>query len=258
MPAGKLAVVKLQDPVLLAVVVPSALAAIRHRHRGAVRRRPRQGRRSLVLTVPLLMTGAAGGGTVTSRGLDAALVPAEVVSVAVKAYVPDDKSAVVKLQLPLLLAVVLPSALEPPSDTVTVAPAGAVPVKLAVVGIDRAAADHRRRAGGTVTSRGLDAALVPAEVVSVAVKAYVPDDKSAVVKLQAPLLLAVVLPSALEPPSDTVTVAPAGAVPVELTKSLALTMPLLITGAAGSGTVTSRGLDAALVPAEVVSVAVKA
>ena len=33
---------------------------------------------------------------------------------------PDDKSAVVKLQLPLLLAVVVPSALVPPSDTVTV------------------------------------------------------------------------------------------------------------------------------------------
>ena len=61
-----------------------------------------------------------------------------------------------------------------------------------------------------------------------------PDDKSAVVKLQLPLLLAVVLPSALEPPSDTVTVAPAGAVPVKLTELLALTMPLLITGAAGA------------------------
>ena len=133
---------------------------------------------------------------------------------AVNAYVPDDKSAVVKLQLPLLLAVVVPSALEPPSDTVTVAPAGAVPVKVTeslalTVPLLMAGA-----AGcGTVTSYALDAALVPAEVVSVAVNAYVPDDKSAVVKLQLPLLLAVVVPSALEPPSDTVTVAPAGASP---------------------------------------------
>ena len=103
-----------------------------------------------------------------------------------------------------------------------------------------------------------DAALVPADVVSVAVKAYVPDDKSAVVKLQLPLLLAVVVPSALEPPSDTVTVAPAGARPVKVTESLALTVPLLIAGAAGCGTVTSYALDAALVPADVVSVAVKA
>ena len=84
-----------------------------------------------------------------------------------------------------------------------------------------------------------------------------PAAKSAVVKLQEPVLLAVVVPSGVEPPSDTVTVAPAGAVPVKVTESLELTMSLLMTGAAGSGTVTSNGLDAALVPAEVVSVAVK-
>ena len=61
---------------------------------------------------------------------------------------PADKSAVVKLQAPLLLAVVVPSALEPPSDTVTVAPSGARPGQgHRVVGIDHAAADHRRRGG---------------------------------------------------------------------------------------------------------------
>jgi hypothetical protein len=92
----------------------------------------------------------------------------------------------------------------------------------------------------------------------------VPDDKSAVVKLQAPLLLAVVVPSALLPSSDTATVEPSGAVPVKVTESLALMTPLLMAGAAGgaveagSGTVTLSGRDAALVPAEVVSVAVKA
>ena len=62
------------------------------------------------------------------------------------------------------------------------------------------------------------------------------------------------------PPSDTVTVDTAGAVPVKVTDSLALTTPVLMAGAAGGGgvTVTSNGLDAALVPAEVVSVAVNA
>ena len=68
----------------------------------------------------------------------------------------------------------------------------------------------------TVTSNGLDAALVPAEVASVAVKAYDPSDKSGVVKLQAPVLLAVAAPSAVAP-FHTVTVAPSGAVPVNVT-----------------------------------------
>ena len=79
------------------------------------------------------------------------------------------------------------------------------------------------------------------------------------VKLQDPVLLAVVVPS--DVPSDTVTVAPSGAVPVKVTASLVLTVSLLMTGAAGGDdalvTVTGNGLDAALVPADVVSVAVK-
>ena len=73
------------------------------------------------------------------------------------------------------------------------------------------------------------------------------------------MLLAVAVPSATVPPSDTVTVEPSGAVPVKVTDSLELATPVLMTGAAGGAvTVTSNGLDAALVPAEVVSVAVKA
>ena len=49
-----------------------------------------------------------------------------------------------------------------------------------------------------------------------------PLDKAVVVKLQAPVLLAVVVPSAAVTPSnvvsvDTVTVAPSGAVPVNVT-----------------------------------------
>jgi len=47
------------------------------------------------------------------------------------------------------------------------------------------------------------------------------------------VLLAVVVPSGVEPPSDTVTVAPFGAVPVKVTEWLELTTSLLITGAAG-------------------------
>jgi hypothetical protein len=77
------------------------------------------------------------------------------------------------------------------------------------------------------------------------------------------VLLAVAVPSAVAPPSDTVTVEPSGAVPVKVTDSLEFATPVLMTGAAGGFggggvTVTSNGLDAALVPADVVSVAVKA
>jgi hypothetical protein len=119
-------------------------------------------------------------------------------------------------------------------------------------------------AAGTVTVRALDFTLVPAAVASVAVNAYAPADKSAVVKLQAPvLLLAVVVPSGFAPPSDTVTVAPSGAVPVSVTESLELSAPLEMIGAAGgptvaAGTVTSSVLETALVPPEVLSVAVNA
>ena len=55
---------------------------------------------------------------------------------------------------------------------------------------------------------------------------------------------------------------PSGAVPVKITDPLEFSAPVLMTGAAGGGeelgTVTSNALDAALVPADVVSVAVKA
>ena len=79
-------------------------------------------------------------------------------------------------------------------------------------------------------------------------------------KLQAPVLLFAVAVPSVPPPSDTVTVAPSGAVPVKVTDSLEFATPVLMTGAAGAGgfTVTSNALDAVLVPADVVSVAVKA
>jgi hypothetical protein len=58
----------------------------------------------------------------------------------------------------------------------------------------------------------------------------------------------------------TVTVEPSTAVPVSVRESLELTAMLLMAGAAGelAGTVTLSALDFALVPAEVVSVAVNA
>jgi hypothetical protein len=80
-------------------------------------------------------------------------------------------------------------------------------------------------AGCTVTLSGFEFALVPAAVVSVAVNAYALASKSAVVKLQTKELLAVVVPSGFTPPSHTVTVEPAGAVPVRVTESLELTTP---------------------------------
>jgi hypothetical protein len=67
------------------------------------------------------------------------------------------------------------------------------------------------------------------------------------------------VPSDELPPSDTVTVDPAGALPVSVTVSLEFASPVLITGTAGGAvTVTSNELEAVLVPAEVVSVAVNA
>ena len=55
-------------------------------------------------------------------------------------------------------------------------------------------------------------------------------------KLQAPVLLAVIVPSAVVPPfSDTVTVEPSGAVPVKVTDALEFATLVLMTGAAGSG-----------------------
>jgi hypothetical protein len=122
-------------------------------------------------------------------------------------------------------------------------------------------AGGRAAAAATVTPSGLELTLLPAAVVSLAVKAYAPADKFAVVKLQAPVPLAVVVPSGLAPPSETVTVAPFGAVPVRVTESLELTALAVITGAAGAvlaGSLTTcvpSAFDSALVPPGVVSVA---
>lgn len=171
-----------------------------------------------------------------------------------------------KLQAPVPLAGAVPSA-PPPSDTVTVEPSGAVPVNVTEK-LEFTTPELIIGAAGaedvvTVTSNALDAALVPAAgVASTAVKAYEPATKAAVVKFQAPVLLAVVVPST-PPASDTVTVELSGAVPVNFTDCKEFAVPVLMTGAAGgvtpegSGTLT-KIVPSPLVPAEVVSLAVNA
>ena len=89
-----------------------------------------------------------------------------------------------------------------------------------------------------------------------AVNLYVAAGRPEVVKLQAPALLAVAVPSGFDPPSDTVTVEPLAAFPVRVMEPLAFAVYPLMTGAATT-TVRPTAAEAALVPAEVVSVAVK-
>ena len=77
------------------------------------------------------------------------------------------------------------------------------------------------------------------------------------------MLLAVTGVPSSPPVSDTVTVEPSGAVPVKVTDALEFPTPVLMTGAAGGDVVEELATftntkAAALVPAEVVSVAVKA
>ena len=88
-------------------------------------------------------------------------------------------------------------------------------------------------------------------------------------KLQAPVLFAVVVPSFVPVVLHTVTVELPAAVPVSVMESLELTAALVMTGAAGAvgavaaapveaaaaDTVTPSAFDFALVPAAVVSVA---
>ena len=147
---------------------------------------------------------------------------------------PELSTGVVKLQAPVLLAVVVPSLVPVVLHTVTVEFATAVPVRVkesleltAILLMTGAAGRGAVEpvAAGTVTSSAFETALVPAEVVSVAVNAYAPGDKSAVVKLQTKALFGVVVPSGFAPPSDTVTVPPGGAYPVRVTESLELTAP---------------------------------
>src|ERR1700722_17216326 len=94
-------------------------------------------------------------------------------------------------------------------------------------------------------------------------------DRPGVVKLQAPEVLGVVVPSLVPVVLHTVTVEPATAVPFKVTESLELTAMLVRLGAAGAAssallttvcvaadTVTPSAFDFVLVPAAVVSVAI--
>ena len=118
--------------------------------------------------------------------------------------------------------------------------------------------------GEIITYCVFDVALVPPEVVSVALNQYSAGSKPWDVKLQVPL--APTLMVAIEPPlHDKFRVEPDAAVPVTVTLSLAFCEALDTTGALGApvllapcGTMTANALDGALVaPADVVSVAVK-
>ena len=161
-----------------------------------------------------------------------------------------------KLQAPALLTLAVPIA-PPLQERFTVELATAVPVTVTVSLEFSTSFPMTGTAGsGTVTLSGLEAGLAAVAVGSVAVNVYAPAFRPDVVKVQAPVLLAFVVPSALEPPFQTVTVTPAVAVPVRVTEPLALATPVLRTGA--GSIVRLNALDAALVPTEVVSVAVNA
>ena len=149
--------------------------------------------------------------------------------------------------------------------TVTVEFANAVPVSVTeslelTAPLVMTGAGRRAAATATVTPSGLELTLLPAAVVSLAVKAYAPADKFAVVKLQAPVLFAVVVPSLVPVVLHTVTVEFANAVPVRVKESLELTAILLMAGAATPvlvDTVAEIETDGALVPpAAVLSMAV--
>ena len=71
---------------------------------------------------------------------------------------------------------------------------------------------------GTVvfTPTAVEATLVPADVVSVATYPYMPGSRAGVVKLHAPVLFAVAVPSLVPEVLHTVTVEPPAAVPVSV------------------------------------------
>ncbi len=175
------------------------------------------------------------------RSLKATL-DAEMLPTAMQA--PGDRPELVKLPVLAVLAIAAPRALESPR-------AVAVNVTAALEATETLLTAEEVEAG-TVTSNGLDAALHTPELPSVAVNAYDPADKSAVVKLHAPVLLAIVVPNAVEPPTYTVIPEPCAAAPFSVTELLELTLAPLMLG----DNSMYNGFDAALVPPEVVSVAV--
>src|SRR5260370_32220340 len=79
--------------------------------------------------------------------------------------------------------------------------------------------------------------LFRSEVVSVAVNAYAPPSKSAVVRLQTKELFAVVVPSGFAPPSHTVTVEMGGAFVVTPIALVDFIPPSALVAAAGADVV---------------------
>src|SRR5450631_2325820 len=131
----------------------------------------------------------------------ALLLPAASVSVAMKLWLPVDKAAVAKFQVPLAFAVAVPSCIAP-SNTATWLLASAVPLRVTTLVGEMELLLITGLAGATVstvTLRAEEAALVVPDTVSVAVKLWVAFDKAPVVKLQAPLPFAVTLPRSAAP-----------------------------------------------------------
>lgn len=75
--------------------------------------------------------------------------------------------------------------------------------------------------------------------------------------VQDPVLDAVALPRTPDATFEILTVVPAGAVPLRVMVAFELAAPLLMTGAAGRVTLRRMSFEAALVPLDVESVAVK-
>src|SRR5450631_1557104 len=156
------------------------------------------------------MVGATGAtaSTVTLSAVEAALVIPATVSVAVKLWVALLSAAVVKLQAPLPSALAVPSRVAP-SYTFTVLLASAVPVRVRTFTLVMPSptvplsGENEVMVGigvFTVIAATDDAApVVPAASVAVAVKLWAPLLSAAVVKLQAPVPLAVALPSSVAP-----------------------------------------------------------
>ena len=127
-----------------------------------------------------LIVGAAGGCGVaiaTAATEDAAPVfPAASVAAAVKLWLPVDRTEVVKLHVPFEPTAAVPI-LFVPSNTATVLPASAVPVRTSTcvlarvaAGVDAAIVGVDGATVSTVTASAVEAPLAPPDVVAVAVR----------------------------------------------------------------------------------------
>ena len=177
--------------------------------------------------------GAAGAtvSIVTAKAAEGALtLPAVSVSVVVSVWLPFPRAVLVMLQVPPAVATPLPTGVVP-SNSVTVLPAGAEPMKVGVVTLvmlslfDAPVSDAGVRSGADgaagaivsiVTASAAEGALtLPAVSASVAVNEWLPLPSAVLVMLQVPPAVATALPTGVVP-SSNVTVLPAGAEPVKV------------------------------------------